>query len=68
MHVLRAGEGKNMHGFGGKPEDLGVDGWNAFQGDYQEIGWECLYWVRLPEDRNDWWDFVDMVLNSDSMY
>jgi len=49
LHVLGAGEGKNMHG---KPEDLGVDGWNAVQGDYQEIGWECFYWIHLPEDRN----------------
>lgn len=54
-----------MHG---KPEDLGVDGWNAVQGDYQEIGWECFYWIHLPEDRNQWWNFVGMVLNSDSMY
>lgn len=25
-------EKENMHGFGGKPEDLGVDGLNAVQG------------------------------------
>jgi hypothetical protein len=65
---IGAGEGKNIRGFGGKPENLGVDGWNAVQGDYQEIGWECMHWIHLPEDRNEWWDCVGMLLNSGSTY
>jgi len=48
LHVLGVGEGKNLHGFVGKPEDVGVNGWNTLQGDYQEsdgracIGFTCL--------------------------
>jgi len=30
----------------------GVDGRNAVRGDYQEIGWKCMHWLHLPEDRN----------------
>jgi hypothetical protein len=52
--------------FGRKPEDSGVVGWNAVQGDYQEIGWECIHWIHLPEDRNVCWDCVGIVLNSGS--
>jgi hypothetical protein len=68
LQLLRAGEGNNIQGFGRKPEDLVVDLWNAVQGNYQEIGWECMHWIRLPEDRNEWWDCVGMVMKSGSTY
>jgi hypothetical protein len=55
---LGAEEGKNMQGFGK----------NVVQGDYQEIGWECMHWIHLPEDRNELWDCVGIVLNSGSIY
>jgi hypothetical protein len=27
------------------------------------IGWECVYWIHLAEDRDCWRDLVNTVMN-----
>jgi len=31
--------------------------------DLREVGWEDVDWIHLAQDRNEWWDLVNMVLN-----
>jgi len=31
--------------------------------DLKEIGYESLDWIRLAEDKNQWWDLVNTVIN-----
>jgi len=31
--------------------------------DVREIGWECVYWIHLAQDRDWWWSLVKMVMN-----
>jgi len=31
--------------------------------DFQEIGWESVGWIHLTQDRGQWWDVVNMVMN-----
>jgi len=38
----------------GRPRRRGED---DIRMDYMEIGWEDVYWMRLAEDRNQWWYF-----------
>jgi hypothetical protein len=43
-------------------EDLGVDGSNIRM-DLTEIGWEVVDWIRLAQDRDQWWAVVNMLMN-----
>jgi hypothetical protein len=29
----------------------------------REIGWECVDWMRLAQDRDQWWALVNTVMN-----
>jgi hypothetical protein len=31
--------------------------------DRREIGWEGMEWIRLSQDRDKWWAFVNRVKN-----
>jgi hypothetical protein len=31
--------------------------------DLREIGWEGMEWIHLAQDRDQWWAFVNMVMN-----
>jgi hypothetical protein len=31
--------------------------------DLRKIGWEGVDWMHLPEDRDQWWDLVNTVMN-----
>jgi len=33
--------------------------------DLREIGWEDVNWIHLAEDRDQWLDLVNMVMNFD---
>jgi hypothetical protein len=30
--------------------------------DFREIGWEGVDWMHLDQDRNKWWDLINMVM------
>jgi hypothetical protein len=62
------GEMKNAYNFSvGKPEwrnhseDLRVDGKIIM--DLREIWWEDVDWIHLAQDREQWWAFVNTVMN-----
>jgi hypothetical protein len=29
----------------------------------KEIGWECVDWMRLAQEKDQWWAFVNTVMN-----
>jgi hypothetical protein len=31
--------------------------------DLKDIGWEVVDWMHLDQDRNQWWDVVNTVVN-----
>jgi hypothetical protein len=31
--------------------------------DVREIGWKVVDWVLLAQERNQWWDLVNTVMN-----
>jgi hypothetical protein len=33
--------------------------------DLREIGWGCMDWIDLVQDRDQWRDLVNMVMNRD---
>jgi hypothetical protein len=36
-------------------------GWNKM--DFKETGWESVDWIHMAQDRDQWWDLVNMVTN-----
>ena len=36
---------------------------NSFKIDLTVMGWECLYWILLAQDRGKWLAFVSMATN-----
>jgi hypothetical protein len=31
--------------------------------DVREIGWQGVDWMHLAQDRDQWWDFVNTLMN-----
>ena len=31
--------------------------------DLKEVGWDCVYWVHLMQDRHQWYTFVYVIMN-----
>jgi hypothetical protein len=29
----------------------------------EEVGWECIEWIALAQDRERWWAVVNAVMN-----
>jgi hypothetical protein len=29
----------------------------------RDMGWEGVDWMHLPQDRDQWWDLVNVVMN-----
>jgi hypothetical protein len=42
-------------------EDLSINGKNIRM-DLREIGWECLDWMHLTQDSDQWWGLVNTVM------
>jgi hypothetical protein len=36
---------------------------NNIKMDLREVGWGCIDWINLPEDRDRWWALVNAVMN-----
>jgi hypothetical protein len=53
----------------GKPEVKGPLGrprrrWeDGIKRDVREIGWGCVEWIHLSQDRDCWREFVNVVMN-----
>jgi hypothetical protein len=43
-----------------KPRRRWVDNIKMY---FREIGWICMYWIDLAEDRDQWRALVDTVMN-----
>jgi hypothetical protein len=44
----------------GRPRRRWEDGMRM---DLREIGWGSVDWIQLAQDRDQWWDFVNTVMN-----
>jgi hypothetical protein len=69
-HVARIGEGRNVYRvLVGKPEGkrrLGRprQSWeDGIKMDLGEIGWRCVEWIHLAQDRDRWQSVVNAVMN-----
>jgi hypothetical protein len=69
-HVARVGEGRGVYGvLVGKPEGKRPLGrrrcrWeDNIKIDLREIGISGANWIRLAQNRTQWWAFVIMVMN-----
>jgi hypothetical protein len=69
-HVARMGEGRNVYRvLVGKPEEKRPlrrqrHRWeDAIRMDLREIGWGVVEWIRLAQDRDQWWVLVNAVMN-----
>jgi hypothetical protein len=69
-HVERMGERRNVYRvLVGKPEGKRPLGrprrrWeNGIKMDLREIGWGCVEWIHLAEDRDRWRAVVNAVMN-----
>jgi hypothetical protein len=31
--------------------------------DLMEIGWGCMYWIDMAQDRDQWWALVNTIMN-----
>jgi hypothetical protein len=69
-HVASLGEKRNAcRIFVGKPEGKRPQGRSKerlednFIMDLQEIGWGGMNWIDLTQDREQWRDFMNMVMN-----
>jgi hypothetical protein len=43
-------------------EDKGIGGW-TIKMDLRELGWNCMDWVDVAQDRDQWRALVNTVLN-----
>jgi hypothetical protein len=44
----------------GRPRSRWVDN---IKMDLRDIGWNCIDWIDLPQDRDQWKTLLDMVIN-----
>jgi hypothetical protein len=44
---------ENLKG-GGHLEDLGVDGKIIFEWTFRKTAWECVDWIHLAQDKDQW--------------
>jgi hypothetical protein len=44
----------------GRPRRRWVDN---IKMDLREIGWDCMDWIKLAQDRDQWRGLVNMVMN-----
>jgi hypothetical protein len=44
----------------GRPRRMWVDDSKM---DLREIGWDCMDWIDLAQDRDQWWALVNAVMN-----
>jgi hypothetical protein len=69
-HAAHMGEERKVYRvLVGKPEGKRPFGrlrcrWdNGIRIDLREIGWRCLEWIQLAQDRCQWWALVNIVMN-----
>jgi len=69
-HVPRIGEITNAYKIlvrksdGKKPLDRSRRRWeDNIRMDVREIGWKCVDWMHLVEDRDQWWALVKTVIS-----
>jgi hypothetical protein len=69
-HVARMGEKRNAYRImvekpeGKRPLERPRRGWvDNIKMDLREIGWDGMDWIDLVQDRDQWWAFVNMVMN-----
>jgi hypothetical protein len=69
-HVARMGEGRNLYRvLVGKPEGKRPLGrprrrWeDGIKMDLREIGWGCVEWIQLAQDKDRWRAVVNAVMN-----
>jgi hypothetical protein len=69
-HVAQMGEKRNAYRIlGGKPEGKRSLGrprckWvDNIKMDLREIGWSCMDWIHLAQDRDQWSALVNMLMN-----
>jgi hypothetical protein len=36
---------------------------NNIKMDLQEVGWDCMDWIDMAQDRDRWWALVNAVMN-----
>jgi hypothetical protein len=68
--VARMGEMKNMYKIlavkpeGKRPLGIPTRRWeDNIRMDLREIKWEGVHWIRLAQDRDQWWAVVNTVMN-----
>jgi len=47
----------------GNSEDRGVDGKTTLEWILGKIGWECVNWLQLAQDRDQWWALLNMLMD-----
>jgi hypothetical protein len=63
------GEMRNSYILVGKPEGKRPLGrprhrWeDNIKMDLRELGWEGVNWIHLAQDKDHWWDLLNMIMN-----
>jgi hypothetical protein len=42
-------------------QDTGIDGRKIMKG--PSIGWKCVNWIHLAQDRENWWALMNTAMN-----
>jgi hypothetical protein len=46
-----------------KLENLSIDGKENIKINLKGIGWKCVDWIHLAQNRDPWWLLVNIVIN-----